>query len=215
MKQLITLDDSAVAKQTKDFFCAIRFDSNKKANFEAVVKMCKKASFFAEEIVGKKSMFLVGFAATKAETKLASVVTSELHSASWKYTLFANGRVQKNKWAFLNTLDCMAVAADCKDHRAHCHKILENPFDVPSGSMTVSFGGPAEKEPPPELWLLPCAELDGHVNFDKRLLADPAAQLDAAAVKRNVHRCPFYRPEDFKKIEQVEEKKAPKGKRFW
>lgn len=195
----------------------MRFDSNRKANFERVKKMCAKASYFIEEPAGKKSMFLVVFEKTAEQVRLASAITSELHSASWKYTLFANGRVQRNKHALLNTLDCMAVASRCKDHRAHCHQILEDPFEEterPIGLTFSIFNVSEESDEPKEFWTLPCKMLDGFVKFDRRLKANPAAQLDAAAVARNVNLCPFFAPSEFKLAKLVYPKKR-KGKAYW
>lgn len=201
--------DSLIARETASLFCAIRFDANRKKNFEAVLRMCRRASVFIED----DGMYLVAFQKTKEDTRLVSVITSELHSASWRYTLFANGRVQKNKWAFLNTLDCMVVASKCKDPRAHCHMIIDDPFGETLRAAKLKISLDKSEDADSEQWVLPCQQLDGFVKFDRRLKADPAAQLDAAAVKRNVHTCPFFDPTEFKRLKTLGSK--PKVKRYW
>jgi hypothetical protein len=197
----LTANDTTLARQTGDYLAAIRFDENRKANYSRVLSLCEKADLFITQGDAKK-MHLVAFARTAEGTKLCYAVLEEMRRASWKFSIFANDRFQKNRYALVNMLDCSVQALGSRNYKSHCHKVLEDPFEK----------GDPESTEVAEYWLLPCQLLDGHINFDKHDTVDIYSRLEAAALSRNANLCTLYRPEDFDLIKTL---KKSKPKKFW
>lgn len=219
MKNLdLAKPDTKLATLTHDQLCAVKFEQSSKPSYERVLRLAKKSSLYFEKEIGdrrKKLVHLAVFSRSIADAKLAYALLEEMRVTSFKFTLFASGRIQKNKNALLNMLDCFSQSLAAKDYRAHCHVIAEDLLDCsrPGKATSLNFSLFDPPDDPPEkseAWRLPCQMLDGFVTLNVHDEASPQDKLQAAANKRCVDLCPRFRPEDFKLIKQVS-----KGKRYW
>lgn len=211
MSDLSPLSSSEViSARSRDLFCILKFEESTKPAFQSILSVCKKAELFIEVEIGerkKKKAFLVGFERSPKGARHASFALEDMRIAGLKYLLFANGRVQTNKFAMINMISCYAASLSCKNPKAHCSKVIE-PFDSSHTSLTISFS--EEKEPEPEQWLLPCQHLDGFLSLEQNDPVSPRDRLDAVAVQRNVNLCPNYTSEGLGPIQKISG-----TKKFW
>ena len=221
MNGLKTLDlkfpDRRIAEETKELLCAVKWVENRKANHASVVSIARKADIYLEAVNEGKRSFLAGFSKSKDQARLAMAVLEEMRIASWKYVLFAGGRVQIKKFGFLNMLDCAGTAARLRTPERHCHKIFDQPRShfIDDGRLTIKITGDDEPEEP-EAWLIPCRELEGHFQLSTHEFDDPRVRLEimeAAAERRQLTSCPFFDLSSFRTISNKAKVTAPK--RYW
>jgi len=204
----LTLSDNALAFESDGYLCAIKFEeAPRKANYKTLVAMMKRADRYFEQEIGENKKKLVHFAAFKKSkdgARLAYQVLEELRVTSWRFSLFANERLQKNKYALLNTLDCYNQAVRCKNHKAHCHTERE----TWKARLVIS----EESEP---RWLIPCQQVAPFVDLTRKGIA-PDDALDAAAISRNVNLCPLYDASEFRLIDgDTPKRKRKNTRKFW
>jgi hypothetical protein len=205
-KQLVpTAADRTLAKDSAHYFCAVKFQTNRKANFDAVLRLCRKADLFEAPLNDKKSVYLVAFGSTHQMMKLASVVIEEM--SGWKFTLFAGGRMVP-KHRILNVLSCYLAAKRVRNHKSHCTKVYE-PYCEDDGKLKLDLDEHGDHTLGEE-WILPCRRLDGFIWLKRNDPVPPIERLEAVANQYCANLCPLFTTEGFAPI-----KKISKAKRFW
>lgn len=186
-----------------EFLFALKFETNRKANFKRVAGLCQKAAVFeAINLNDKKSAYFVAFA--KSQASLAYLVIEEMRQASWKYTLFANGRIVKNKFSIINMLDCFCTAKALKDHKAHCHVVKENVTeDGTSFTIKITDG---EEDGPTDTWLLPCAMVADTFFLNAKDPIKPESRFEAEALRAGVNLCPLFDASHLKRLTDSDKK---------
>lgn len=200
--------DLDIALNTANFLCAIKFQESRKAAYPAIVKLCKRAPLYLEAELGekkKKKFHLAAFDRSREGAKLAYAILEEMRLSSFKYSLFANERIQKNKYALLNMLDCFIQASRCKNKKAHCHMVTTSLFERADTGIKLSFDDD-DPEDGPE-WILPCKHLDGFLDLSKTK-ESPKDVLESVAIQRNVNLCPLFDPDEFGPVDDS-------GPKFW
>lgn len=175
----------------------VRFEKNSKANFETVVKLCRRAHHFTE----KKGAYSVVFARTHQDMKLAAAVLEEMSAFSWRYSLIANDRVQRRRTSFTGMLECYCVASRLKNKAAHCEREVD-----PAGSRISISLDEKVSETPSHSWQLPCKRLASSIH---QSYPPSVAVLEAAALGSNVNLCPFFKTSQTPAIDQKV------AKRYW
>lgn len=201
----LTKPDTALAPLIpKDVLCAIRFAQNRKDNFERVLKLCGSADVFIPQEIGTRGRkeYLAIFGRHAKGFDAAYKVLEELRVASWKYTLIANNRIQRNKFAMINFLDCYMQAKRCKNHEAHCHEVVDFEFSEDEDD----FLSPDIKEQ----WLIPCSHIEGFISYSPH--KGPMLEaFEAAALERNTNLCIYMHAGKLRKIEKLKKAK----KKYW
>ncbi len=104
-------------------------------------------------------------------------------------------------------LECYLQASACNDRTAHCHTVIDDPYDEevaadPEG-FTVRFARNASrfsKRVEVDRYLFPCSFLQPRFRFQPDHPASPGDQIQAASVKEGCTWCPYFDPAVFKKI---------------
>lgn len=193
-KTPIKLDDKALSKNSDGLLCALKFITNKKKNYAHVIDLCKRADSYAE-VDGQHAVM---FYRTKEGARLAAIVIEEMRIAGWKFTIFANGQIQTNKFRLVNMLDCYSTASSMRNPKAHCHYVIEDPYND---------ADPEDTKPP--TMLVHCQYAKDFFNLPRRNV-DPDSAFEAAAIERCANLCPAFKPIELKVTTGV---KGPK--RYW
>lgn len=211
---LVELTNSELQQRSLDYLCIVRFIETSKAGYPILVKFAEVADIYAKGDAGKNKLtHLAAFGKSEKSMKAAHLLLEELRVGSFKYTLFAAGKVQNEKGRLINMLACWSDAIQLGDTRAHCYTTMDNPHIKPPSGMglTISLLDPLKDDPVvDERWRLPCRHVEGFIErgpFDE---VTPQARIEAAAVRRCAHLCPLFEPEKFERIMEVTE-----PKRYW
>jgi hypothetical protein len=208
-KELVATDaDRAIAKKSAHYFCAVKFQTNRKANFQSVLKLCRrKAEVIEAPLDAKTSAYVVLFASNHAMIKLAAAVIDEIRTENWKFTVFAGGRITA-RYLVTNLINCYLQAKQCRNHKSHC-TIVDVPFTEDDTRLKLNLdksGDPVLDEE----WLIPCRHMNHLLRLKRSDPIPPAERFEAAAIEAGVTICPFFTSEGFAPI-----KKIAKAKRFW
>ncbi len=109
-------------------------------------------------------------------------------------------------YAVQQVLDCYLGASACRDRTAHCHRVIDDPYDRqldPQEAFTIRVStGP---EPPRQRveidrYLFPCSLLKDRFRFQVDHPASPEDQIQAGAVRDSCDWCPYFDPRGYRRI---------------
>lgn len=168
------------------------------ANMPLVLNMLQQANEFDEIRIGNKPIYIGVFALTKDKLPLVFEIIKIV--GDWKgFSMFLNQQYLDRFSRTYDVLSCYYQALLCHDHKAYCNLIYE---DRPNTlSIVISLNPQEQEEKPIEKWLIPCRKLYySHNRISELHPSSIEHQLQALAVERNCHWCPFFSIEDYKKI---------------
>lgn len=183
-------------------FVVVAFPRSPSRSFQMALSIARTATEFQAAEIGGLQMHVAGFdkTATGATKALALIDLVK----GWKgQMVFSAGRLLRSTTEIVEFLECFSQASACRDPASHCHVVIDDParWNTESILRVSPFGKLHEERPPPKKYVFPCALLF------KRYLLDPdhpssyQDQIQAAAVKRGIHVCPFFNPDDMREIE--------------
>ncbi len=184
----------------------ISFNKSTSPSYPLAVNIAKGAYGYEEIIIAGK---LVHFAVLAKYREQAGRAQALIHYISgWKgVQVFASGRLVQNIWVVSTVLNCYLVASACNDWKAHCHKIIDDPYiDIPRwGGLTLTI---RLSEKPQSLkeaieigrYVFPCTYLHSRFRFQKEHPSSPQDQIQAVAVEEGCNWCPFFEPKEYKKV---------------
>jgi hypothetical protein len=159
------------------------------------------------EQAGKKIVHCAAFARSMEDGARARTVIQ--YTQGWKgVQIYAGGRVMPNSWTVNEVLDCYLAAASCKDWRAHCYTIIDDPrIDVPDNSgcsirIDLSDKPPLRKATHIEQYIFPCNHIYYKFKFQAGHPAVVQDQIQAAAVNACCDWCPYFDQARFTKTGQ-------------
>lgn len=174
--------------------------------YPLAVSVAQGANRYSEINIGKQLVHFAAFAKTKEDASRAVTIIKYL-AGSKTFQVFCNGSPAKNWWRFQEVLECFLSACKCSDSAAHCHTILENPFDENKASRSFSIQISLEPKPiKPRLierYSFPCRLLQRGFRFQLGHPSSPRDLIQAAAVSAGCEWCPNFRADDFKKVQTV------------
>ncbi|MGA3081086.1 MAG: hypothetical protein ABSD44_06855 [Terracidiphilus sp.] len=187
----------------------IAFFKSRSLSYPFVVGIAQNAERYGIFPVNGKPMHVAVFGRTQADAGRASAVLQ--YTLGWKgVLLFARGKLIPNGWSILEVINCFNESCSCRDRRAHCHKIIDDPFvDSPRmTNMTISIRlSPEDLEAKPpfknkkeiDRYIFPCKYLYPRFSFQQGHPSTPQDQIQAGAVRQGCDLCPSFSPEEFKK----------------
>jgi hypothetical protein len=177
---------------------AVSFPKSKAAGYAPALNLAQQADKYEEvELSGSLFHYAV-FGRSKEQVGRALALTRYLQGV--KATQFyARGQLILERNRIEDVLSCFMEANACNDHRAHCNKVITDPF-IRAEASGLSFDLGDMR--PTASYLLPCAFLTryGAVALHNKHPASPEDQLQARAVKLGCDWCPNFNQADFKKL---------------
>jgi hypothetical protein len=201
------LTNSAPAISAHGATClAIAFPKSRSANYGAAVNFARHASFYEESEVEGNLYHFAAFGTDRAQVSFALSVTKLLLKI--KGTMFyAGGKLIMERFRIESVLSCYLTACGSKDYRAHCHTVINDPFQLRSPaaekfSMSIMDFMRDDSHAPTVQCLFPCRYLATYsdMGLSGRHPSSQEDQIQAAAVRRGCDWCPSFHPEDFKKL---------------
>ena len=190
---------------SRSHLLALSFSKSASPAYPLAVNIAQGAAKYAEVEVGHKPVHLVAFARSRDEAARALALMG--YVSGWKTTqVFAGGRLMQRPYAVQQVLECYLGASACRDRTAHCHRVIDDPYDTqldPEDAFTIRVStGP---EPPRQRveigrYLFPCSLLKDRFRFQVDHPASPEDQIQAGAVGNGCDWCPFFDPGDYRRI---------------
>ncbi len=174
--------------------------------YPLAVNIAQGAAKYAELEVSRKPVHLAAFAKTRDEANRALALMG--YVSGWKTTqVFAGGRLMQKPYAVKQILECYLEASACRDRTAHCHRVIDDPYDRQLDPDLDGFTIRLSTAPEPprqrveiDRYLFPCSLLKDRFRFQVDHPASPEDQIQAGAVGSGCDWCPFFDPRDYRRI---------------
>jgi hypothetical protein len=195
-------------KHSLDHLLALTFVQNRSPSYPLAANIVRGCRLHEEVLAGKHLVHFAVFEKTLEDAGRALAILSYL-GASKTLQVFAKGRLIPSVSSVIDVLDCYTKASRCSDRGAHCSKVIGDPFeqrrDIVSARISFSAGsGPIQDEmgePPIDRYLFPCSfVLRRHVSLQRNHPSNPHDQIQAQGVEAGADLCPFFKPDEFRKI---------------
>lgn len=145
-------------------------------------------------------MHVAGFGGTATEAAKAVALIDLIKG--WKGRMvFSAGQLLRSITEITELLECFRQANTCRDRASHCHVVIDDPANRESfGAIHFTPFGAFQESPEPKRYLFPCALLFRRYILDASHPSSYQDQAQAAAVKRGIHACPYFDPDDLEEI---------------
>lgn len=203
MEKIITRTTDPLSASV-DSLLVITFQKSTSKSYPLAVNVSQGASNYTEMNVGNKLVHFVKFNKTREDAGRAHTLISYI--SGWKgIQIFTGGKLVQNTWQVNQVLDCFLEASGCNDWRAHCYKIIDDPFIDEPEDLSVSFSINMVDKPRPkqsvdiDRYTFPCDLLQERFRFQIDHPSKPEDQIQAGAVKYGCDWCPHFDAKNFKK----------------
>lgn len=183
----------------------VAFPKSSSKNFAFALSLAMGASKYGIMTVDGKPMHVACFARTQADAARASTFLS--YASGWKGTLiFSAGKLVQSSYQVSQVLSCYLESCSCRDSRAHCQTIIDDPFSREVRDMSFSISIRLVENPPPkqevkiDRYSFPCKLLYPYFRFQADHPASHQDQIQAAGVQRGCDVCPHFNPDDFRVV---------------
>jgi hypothetical protein len=201
--ELVTAVDPL--KDSLDHLLAVSFSKSTSQVYPLAVNIAEGAAKYLEIEVNRKPVHLVAFAKNREDAARALALVN--YVSGWKTTqIFAGGKVVQNPYEVTQVLDCYLEASACNDRSAHCHTVIDDPYneEVETSTRGVSIRlslepGRLQQRVEIDRYVFPCSFLKGRFRFQVDHPASPHDQIQAAGVKQGCAWCPFFDPSEYSK----------------
>lgn len=178
---------------------AVSFPKSRSAGYSAAVNIAQQANKYAEADMSGTLFHFAAFGRSREQVALALSATRYLNGIK-AVQFYAGGKLVLEQFRIEAVLTCFLESCACKDHLAHCNKIVANPFSgyaLDNGSINLDF-----KKSDGNGYIFPCAYLLqwGNPELQHGHPASQENQIQAMAVKKGCDWCPNFKPEEFKKL---------------
>lgn len=182
---------------------AITFFKTSSQFYPVVVGLAKTAFRYEECVMANRPFHSALFSKNLDQANTAFRILD--YTRDWKHMkMFGKGRMIGSFWDVYRMLDCYIQACSCKDHKAHCVKMVDDPnftWPKPQKIILWSFTGNGEederKERRPDQYVFPCWQLYRNFHWQEAHPSNVQDRIQAAAVRNNVDLCPYFDPKGF------------------
>lgn len=188
-----------------DCLIVVAFPKSSSKNFPFALSLAESANRYAVFAIGGKPMHVAAF--TKSEADAGRAVAVLGYIASWKGTLiFSRGRMLQSSYQVSQVIDCYLNSCACRDQRAYCHSVIDDPFSehIPDYGMSFSINFSTKPNLKQEIRIdqfsFPCKLLLPNFRFQRQHPSTVEDQIQATGVKQGCNVCPNFEPDAFKKL---------------
>jgi len=183
----------------------VTFPKTNSKNYPFAVNIAEGAERYAIAVINGKLMHVAVFGKTQADAGRASALLGYIQS--WRGALvFVQGQIVQDRYRLPQVLTCFLQSCQCRDKKAHCHRIIDDPFsDIPRNlnmSISISFAPKPQikREMRIDRFTFPCKYLFSWFRFQEGHPSSLQDQIQAAGVEHGCNVCPNFSSEDFEKI---------------
>lgn len=185
---------------------AVVFSQSSSPNYLLAVETAQKAHKYHERIEPKKTRtHLAVFSSDRVQLSRALHLLGYVKGLK-STRLFAGGKMLPNAHVIEEVLSCYLTALRCNNWRAHCHKVVSEPWvKLPSSSKELMSMEWVKPPPAVKSYLVPCALVaafgGSQVALEKTsFAATKQEKIQAIGVRRGCDWCPNFRPNEFKEL---------------
>ena len=201
------LTNTELATASLNGIClVVAFPKSRSVNYAASVHFAKQANLYEEREIAGKLYHFSAFGQDRSQASIALSVTNLLLKIKGT-SFYAGGKLIAAPYRIQSVLTCYLESCGANDYRAHCHKVINDPFQSHSQpeerfsmSMMDFLRGPSQA--PAVQCIFPCRYLASYsgTGLSSQHPSSQVDQIQAAAVRHGCDWCPSFHPEDFKKI---------------
>ena len=170
-----------------DCLLVVSFPKSNSKYYAFAVSVAEGAERYGVATIGGQSMHVAVFGLTQADAGRASALIGYIRG--WKGAfIFVGGKIVHDSYRLEEVLKCYLESCHCHDTKAHCHFVIDDPFETESYARG-------------EKYLFPCKHLVAWFHFQKDHPSSVEDQIQAAGVEFGCNLCPNFIPNDFRKIE--------------
>lgn len=182
----------------------ISFAKTNSRHYALAVNFMEGASKYEIQSIGSIPVHFAAFSNTKEDASRALAVLSYIQG--WATTqVFSNGRLLGHASRVIDVLRCYLESLACNDYRAHCFKVIPDPFTETTPGMAaflqISFQEPPKPAKGGDRYIFPCSRLNQWYALQRDHPSSAVDQIQAASVRFECDWCPNLNPQDFKKVE--------------
>jgi hypothetical protein len=106
----------------------ITFSKTNSKNYVFALSLAEGAERYGIATIGGKPMHVAVFGMNQADAGRASALIG--YVSGWKGTfIFVQGRIVHDPYRLQEVLNCYLLSCQCRDTKAHCHFIIDDPFE--------------------------------------------------------------------------------------
>lgn len=181
----------------------VTFQKSTSKSYPLAVNIAQGAQDYTEANIGGKLVHFVIFGKNRAEAGRAQALINYI--SGWKgIQVFAGGKMIQNPWSIMQVLNCFLEASGCNDWKAHCLKIIDDPYNTRPASRGMSFTIRITEKPemPKQAveikqYTFPCAYLKNRFKFQLQHPSSPENQIQAGAISEGCDWCPYFKTESY------------------
>jgi hypothetical protein len=190
----------------------VAFPKSNSKNFPFALALAQSAAKYAFFSFMGKDMHMAAFSRTEADAGRAVAVLSYI--SNWKGALiFSRGKMLQSSYQIAGVVDCYLKSCACKDYRAHCHRIIDDPSLEKSYNTSMSFTISLVERPRMtktvfiDRYSFPCKYLFPYFHVQRDHPSRIEDQIQAAGAQQSCHICPNFNADDFVKVGQRSEQR--------
>ena len=126
-------------KVSVEALIVVAFPKSSSKNFPFALSLAEGAERYSVFAIAGKPMHVAAFSKTEADAGKAVALLSYI--ANWRGSMiFSRGRMLQSGYKISQVLDCYLSSCACRDQKAYCHKIIDDPFSPFIQDMSISEG---------------------------------------------------------------------------
>lgn len=194
----------SLSRLSRDYLVIVLFVKSRSDAFPWAFEVASRAQLFAERDLDSLKLFVAGFVSTFEGAAQAMDLIHYVRG--WKGTHFyAQGRmvIGEMEPAFLmeSVLQCFADSCASRDYRAHCFRLIDNPFDPLAPYRNLEHIAPhfrhVEAKSDDGTYIFPCKHMLQWFRAQRDHPASIKDQIQAEGVDKMCDVCPRFEPDDF------------------
>jgi hypothetical protein len=193
-----------LAELSREYLVIVLFLKSRSEAFPWAFDVASKATLFAERDLDTLKIYVAGFVATlDGATQAMDLIH---YVRGWKGTHFyAQGRMvigeMQQAFALEAVLQCFADSCAARDYRAHCFRLIDNPYEPLSPYRRFDHVAPYFRHFEPDAangtYVFPCAHMLKWFRAQKDHPANTKDQIQAEGVDKLCDVCPRFDPDEF------------------
>ncbi|EPS3323107.1 TPA: hypothetical protein ACGF2Q_003582, partial [Vibrio cholerae] len=182
------------------------FSRSSSKNFPLALNIAQGAEKFAEITVDGKVTYCVCFGGNQVDAARALAFLD--YAASWKgVQIFSRGKLVPSSYHIVEVLNCYLKSQSCRDSKAHCHTVIDDPFNPEiekigglSLSIRITDEPTITQEVEIDRYVFPCKHLYHRFRFQQDHPASTENLIQAKAVDLGCDWCPNFDADNWKKV---------------
>lgn len=193
-----------LSRLSRDYLVLVLFVRSRSDAFPWALDVARSAPLFVERDLESLKIYVTGFMRTfEGATQAMDLIH---YVRGWKGTHFyARGRMiigeMQQAFHLESVLKCFADSCAARDYRAHCFRLIDNPFEPLAPYRSFDHIGPYfrhfEAKAVDGTYVFPCRHMLQWFRAQKDHPSTVADQIQAEGVEKYCDVCPRFEPDDF------------------